>query len=117
MLFDQVFERFITKSPISVMVRSILEFALQSKLLDDLFDRQAEDQYTRTLLFSTVVDLVSLVTSGVHSSVHAAYQASPEEIAVSLTSVYNKLNGLEPHLSATLLRHVFHPLEHLQRQL
>ena len=117
MLFDQVFERFITKSPISVMVRSILEFALQSKLLDDLFDRQAEDQYTRTLLFSTVVDLVSLVTSGVHSSVHAAYQASPEEIAVSLTSVYNKLNGLEPHLSATLLRHVFHQLEPLQRQL
>ena len=117
MLLDQVFERFVSKSPLSVMVRGTLEYALQSQLLDDLFNNQAHDQYTRTLLFSTVVDLVSLVTCGVHSSVRSAYQASPEEIAVSLTSVYNKLNGLEPHLSATLLRHVFNQLEPLQRQL
>jgi IS4 transposase len=117
MLLDQVFEKFVARSPVSVMVRGTLEYALQPKLLNDLFEQHAEDQYTRTLLFSTVVDLISLVTSGVHSSVRAAYQSSPEQVAVSLTSVYNKLNGLEPQLAAQLLRHVFGQLEPVQRQL
>jgi hypothetical protein len=117
MLLDQVFEKFVAKSPVSVMVRGTLEYALHPKLLNDLFEQHAEDQYTRTLLFSTVVDLLSLVTCGVHTSVRAAYRASAEEIAVSLTSVYNKRNGLETPLSAELLRFVFRQLEPVQQQL
>jgi IS4 transposase len=117
MLLDQVFEKFVAKSPVSVMVRGTLEYALQPKLLNDLFELHADGQYTRTLLFSTVVDLLSLVTCGVHASVRAAYRASPEDVAVSLTSVYNKLNGLETPLSAELLRCVFRQLEPVQRQL
>src|ERR1700730_3756762 len=117
MLLGQVFEKFVARSPLSVMVRGTLEYALQPKLLDDLFEQHAEDQYTRTLLFSTVVDLVSLVTCGVHSSVRAAYRASPEDIAVSLTSVYNKLSGLETPLAVELVRSLCHQLEPIQRQL
>jgi len=117
MLLDQVFEKFAAKSPVSVMLRGTLEYALQPKLLDDLFEQHAQQQYTRTLLFSTAVDLLSLVTCNVHASVRAAYQASPEDIAVSLTSVYNKLNGLETPLSAELVRFVCRQLEPLQRQL
>jgi IS4 transposase len=37
--------------------------------------------------------------------VHAAYQASKDEIAVSITSVYNKINGIEPKTSAELVRY------------
>jgi hypothetical protein len=37
--------------------------------------------------------------------VNAAYQASKEEIGVSLTSVYNKLNGIEVNTSAELVRY------------
>jgi IS4 transposase len=117
MLLDQVFEKFAAKSPVSVMLRGTLEYALQPKLLDDLFEQHAQQQYTRTLLFSTAVDLLSLVTCNVHASVRAAYQASPEDIAVSLTSVYNKLNGLETPLSAELVRFVCRQLEPIQRQL
>lgn len=117
MLLGTVFAKFIAKSPVSVMARATVEYALQPKLLDDLFEQHAEDQYTRTLLFSTVVDLLSMVTCNVHSSVRAAYRASPETIAVSLTSVYNKLNGLETQLSAELLRSVFRQLQPVQRQL
>jgi hypothetical protein len=60
---------------------------------------------TRELLFSSVVDLMALVVCGVRKGVHAAYQASAGDIAVSLTSVYNMLNGIEPGLSAALVRH------------
>jgi hypothetical protein len=37
-------------------------------------------------------------------SVNAAYQAAEENIGVSITSVYNKLNGIEPEISAELVR-------------
>ena len=61
MLLGQVFERFIQESPVSVMVRGLLEKALCPKKLDQLFKQNAKAQYTRELLFSTVVNLMSLV--------------------------------------------------------
>jgi hypothetical protein len=41
---------------------------------------------------------IRLVVCGVHPSVHAAHQASAEEIGVSVTSVYNKINRTSTHL-------------------
>jgi IS4 transposase len=87
------------------MARGALEYALAAGPLDALFERWAQRQYTRDLLFSTVVDLMALVVTGSRRSVHAAYQASAEELTVSLTSVYNKLHGIEPALAAELVRH------------
>ncbi|MEH2055537.1 MAG: hypothetical protein V7K97_05045 [Nostoc sp.] len=49
---------------------------------------------------------MSLVVCGIHPSVHAAHQASVEEIGVSVTSVYNKINGIEPSTSGELVREV-----------
>jgi hypothetical protein len=105
MLLGTVFERFAAKSPISVMVQATLERALTASQLDSLFEAHATGQYTRELLFSTVVDLLSQVVCGVNKSVHAAFQACEESIPVSLTSVYNKLNGVEPPVAAELVRH------------
>ena len=48
---------------------------------------------------------MSQVVCGSHKSLHAAYQASAQEIGVSVTSVYNKLNGVEPETSASLVRY------------
>jgi hypothetical protein len=47
---------------------------------------------------------MSKVVSGSYKSVHAAYQAAKENISVSITSVYNKINGIEPDTSAELVR-------------
>jgi hypothetical protein len=105
MLLAPVFERFAAESPISVMVQATLERALTASQLDSLFETNTQGQYTRELLFSTVVDLLSQVVCGVRKSVHAAFQASEESIPVSLTSVYNKLNGVEPQVAAELVRH------------
>src|SRR4051812_41425790 len=105
MLLDPIFARFVEKSPVSVMARGIIEFALRPQQLDQLFLDHSQQQYTRELLFSSVVDLMSLVVCGTHSSVRAAYRAAPDELAVSLTSVYNKLAGIETDVSAELVRH------------
>ena len=73
--------------------------------LNQWFDSTAEAQYTKELLFSSLFDIMSNVVLGSHRSVHAAYQATEEDIGVSITSVYNKLNGIEPHTSAQLVRY------------
>jgi hypothetical protein len=104
MLLGKQFEAFVQRSPVSVMVRAVLEKALHSQRMDALFQRTAVLQYTRDLMFSTVVALMSEVVLGVSRSVRAAYQQAEEGIPVSITSVYNKLNAVEPVVSAELVR-------------
>ena len=46
------------------MMRGVVEYAFEAKRLDDLFEDATESQYTRTLHFSTVADLMSEVEIG-----------------------------------------------------
>jgi len=105
MLLAKVFERFVEKTPVSVMARAAMEHALAPEALDALFEAHTDKQYTRELLFSSVVDLMGVVVGKVAPSVHAAYQAVAETLPVSIASVYNKLNGMEPDVTGALVRH------------
>jgi IS4 transposase len=107
MLLGPVFDRFVEKSPVSVMVEGVVHNALPVTLLDPLFEQHAQQQYTRTLLFSTMVDLMGQVVCGARKSVCAAYQAGVGDIAVSLTALYNKLNGVETQVCAELVRQTY----------
>jgi len=104
-MLDTVFDRFAQKRPVCVIARGLMECVLNPEQIDKWFDQSAEQQYTRTLLFSTMFDMMSDVVCGVSKSVHAAYQASKKDIGVSITSVYNKLNGIEVKTSAALVRY------------
>jgi IS4 transposase len=104
-MLGQVFQRFVQRSPISVMVRGTLERVLGAEQLNQFYERTANNQYTRELLFSTVYELMSDVVFRHQPSVRAAYQAQARELATSLASVYNKLNGLETHTSSELVRY------------
>jgi IS4 transposase len=104
MVLGEVFDRFVKESPLPVMVRGALEWALAADTLDELFEETAQRQYLNELAFSTVVDLMSMVVAKTRKSMHAAYQAHQESIQVSVKSVYNKLNHLEPAISAELVR-------------
>ena len=112
-MLNPVFDQFVKKSPITVMARGIMERVLDPEQLDKWFDTTADQQYTKALLFSTVFDIMSQVVRGSHRSVHAAYQDKKEEISVSITSVYNKLNGMEPKISANLVRYAAEQVEPL----
>jgi hypothetical protein len=57
-MLGEIFQRFVEKSPIAVMVRGVLEQAL-----DAWYEQTAQKQYTRTLLFSTLYELMSAVVS------------------------------------------------------
>jgi len=104
-MLGAVFERFVEKSPLSVMVRATLERVLSADRLDLWYARTAEKQDTRDLLFSTVYDLMSQVVFCVQPSVRAAYLAQEGDVGTSIVSVYNKLNGLETRTSAELVRY------------
>jgi len=117
MLLGSIFEPFIHSSPLSIMSRALLERVFASDSLDALFRQHAEHQYTRELLFSSVVDLMSLVVCGKHGTVRAAYRAQRERLPVSLTSVYNKLAGIETDVSAELVRYSAGQLQPVLREL
>jgi hypothetical protein len=105
MILPAVFERFTERSPLSVMAQGAIEYALSESALNQVFDSSAEGQYTRELLFSSVFDLMSVVVTGSYGSVCSAYKGLKGSIPVSLTSVYNKLQGIETNVSAEMVRY------------
>ena len=102
-MFSTIFQRFMERRPVPVMVQALLERTLSPGKLDAWFERTAVDQYTRTLLFSSILNLMSLVVFKICPSVNAAYQAEGASFEVSITAVYNKLNGIESRTSAALV--------------
>lgn len=62
------------------MVRATLERVLSADRLDLWYERTAEKQYTREVLFSTVHDLMSQVVFCVQPSVRAAYWAHEADV-------------------------------------
>jgi IS4 transposase len=105
MPLNQVFERFVKRAPLSVMVQGTLENIFHPDLINDLFRRTAQTQYENKLLFSTVVDTMTLVACGIYKTPHAVYQDHKDWFEVSVTSLYNKLQGVETEVSAELVRY------------
>jgi len=116
MLDDSILERFVETTPLTVMARMALEQALDPGWVDALFEDQRERQYTRELLFSTVVELTSAVALGLQPSLHAAAQAS-RSLSVSLPALYGKLQRTEPALMGALVRGTFERLSPVAQQL
>lgn len=91
------------KCPLTVMARLALQHAMEPAWIDELFRRERGAQYQRELLFSTTVDLISLVAVGSSPSLHAAAQACPN-LAVSVQALYDKIKHTEPKLVRALVR-------------
>ena len=102
MALDAVIARFIEHSPVTVMARLALGRALDAQWIDELFEQHRKRQYTRELLFSTTVDLMSIVAVGLRPSLHAAAKAATG-LPVSITALYDKVNRTEPGLVRALV--------------
>ncbi len=60
-----------------------------------MFEQHSESQYTRELLFSDIVLLMSLVVCRIRPSINSAFKKMAPYLGVTRKSVYNKINGLE----------------------
>jgi Transposase DDE domain len=87
------------------MVQALLENALSPTTVDTLFERHAELQYTRDLLFSDVVHLMSLVVCGIRPSINSAFKKMAPALGVTRKAVYDKIDRVETTTSAALVRH------------
>lgn len=76
MVMDAVIARCAEQSPLTVMARLALQRALDPAWVNELFAQHGGGQYTRELLFSTTVELMSVVAVGLRPSLHAAAQAA-----------------------------------------
>ncbi len=87
MWFSPIFERFVLKdtashieqSPVTVILRALMEVVLAESKLDDLFEESAQTGYTRELLFSTLVKMMTQVVCSVRQSMGAVYKAMSEQ--------------------------------------
>jgi IS4 transposase len=102
-ILDEVVKQFIKHSPVCVMGRLGLQRALDPAWVDELFEQERASQYTRELLFSTTVEIMSLVAVGLRPSVHAAAKASTA-LPVSITALYDKIGRTEPKLVRALVQ-------------
>jgi Transposase DDE domain len=107
MAFNEVLQRFVTEAPWCVMARGLLESAFAPRKMDALFDANAQAQETRTLLFSSCVEIMSWVVCRVRRSVNAAckHLRKHDALPVSVDAVYDKLARVETQTSAALVRY------------
>lgn len=103
-MLDSIFKEFVRESPVSVMVRGLMERILSPERIEEIFENNRSQQYTRDLLFSNLVNLMSLVVCGIYPSVNAAYKSKAKEMNVTRASIYNKLGGIELAVSQALVR-------------
>lgn len=108
MLFkDPLFQSFGSKRPIAVMSQLALGRMLDGEVVDQLFLETSQRQYQRTLLFSSLTDVLCAVVMSKHASVNAAYKKMKDKVGVSLNGLYQKLDRVEPAISQALVRHSY----------
>jgi len=100
---EELLKRFSEQAPVAVMARLGLQRAIGAEWVDQVFEQHSKTQYTRELLFSTVVELMSLVSLGMRPSLHAAAQKMRDALPVSLAALYDKVNRVEPEVVRALV--------------
>jgi len=92
-MFRPILQKFSEKSPVTVMVQGLLERILNAKKIDAWFENVGEVQYTRKILFSSLVSMMLQVVCKVKKNVYSAYLNS--HIDASRQAVYDKLKNIE----------------------
>lgn len=86
-----IMDQFVEKRPLCVMTRCILGH-LVNEDLDQVFAQHRQRQYEEELKFPALAASVADVTLGFCDNFNQAYQQHRQELAVSLTAYYGKIN-------------------------
>lgn len=117
MVFSRVLQRFVEQRPVCVLARVVLENQFSAARLDEIFEQNARQQYTKELCFSTCAELLCQVALCGQSSVHAAFKKARQEIPVSIVAVYDKLKHVEPSVCEALVQETARPVDEVLRHL
>lgn len=86
------------------MAHLALDQAMPASWIDEVFQAHRQRQYPRQLLFSSVVELMLLVTLGLRPSLHAAVRKLDKQLPVSLAALYAKAQRTEPAVLRALVQ-------------
>ncbi len=81
-IWQEVIERFEQQAPGAVTAHLALDQALPASWIDEVFQAHRQRQYPRELLFSSVVELMLLVTLGLRPSLHAAARKMADRLTM-----------------------------------
>jgi hypothetical protein len=102
-------ETAIEVSPLTVLVRGVLEWACPQSFFEELFDRECRpQQWNRQLTISAIAWLMLAVVAGVRRSVFAAFQADQASDAPTITAtasaLYAKYGRIDPRYTTAVVR-------------
>lgn len=101
---DEFFGRLCREAPLACMARTALTHVFRDEAVDRIFRDHARRQYEGELAFSAVVKLMFAVSCRIRPTVNSAFRQYGETIGVSVTSVYNKLKGIEPEVTRAIVK-------------
>jgi hypothetical protein len=99
--------RFARNNPLAASVRLVLEQIVVPAQLNALFDQHSERQYTRKILFSSIVQVMLAVVSGRVDAPLAAMKRQGDALKASFSAFYEKIAGTETAVSSALVAHSF----------
>lgn len=105
MLLGEVFQPFIQRSPVAVMVQGILERVFDDEKLEELFRKHAVLQYTKELTFAQCVHVMSDVVFQRSSSVGAWHKTHQDEVPVTRQALYDKLKHTDLPVPVALVQY------------
>ncbi|EMI19191.1 transposase, is4-like protein [Rhodopirellula maiorica SM1] len=114
---DSVFQNFVAEAPIATVAQMIMRRLIEPEAVNQIFDDNAELQYERTQMFSTITSVMASVILGQNPSVYAAHKKHAEKLGASCTALYNKLQRIEPATSRGLVQHSYHRAVEIQKTL
>jgi hypothetical protein len=120
MAIENGMEAAIHVSPLTVLVRGVLEWACPQAFFEELFDRECRPkQWNRKLTISAIAWLMLTVVSGARRSVFAAFQAdqaapSPTILATA-SALYAKYGRIDPRYTTAVIREAGQRMSQLLR--
>ena len=99
----QLIEKFMKTCPFAVMTQAAIR-ATMGHELDEVFHSERSQQYEAEALFSDVALTVADIALGFAENPNQAYKTQKENLGVSLTSFYNKINATETAISEGVVR-------------
>jgi hypothetical protein len=107
MLSKEMLVEFEKRCPETVAVRGILENCLTAEAVDKVFADHSKGQYTRKILFSSVVEAMGSVVFGLCKSVTLACKKHKERLGASTRALFTKMGRTEPGISAALVEEAY----------
>lgn len=104
-MFSTLVLHFAQQTPVGMMVQGLLERALPADEVEQLFANHAKVQYERKLLFTDIVELMSVVVCRIRPSIGSAIKNWRKKLPAGRKAIYEKINHTEPQLGQQLVQH------------